>query len=297
MSTMVTDFSNGETMCGSCGIVFDQRPVDFDHEGTRLVHPNDYFSKSRTGSFSKNTIADNLSGKISNYDTDSSGKTISPATRHEFNRLRKWDNRTKSKPKHANLVRALACLDALKNKLGISDFVSENAAYLYRKASEKNLIRGNSVESMIAAAAYAACRETGTPRSLDDVAKKANIAKKTLSRCYRVLIFGLNMKPESTTSIDYVSKVASSVNATEKAKRIAYKILEDLRSTQKHVGKNPIGLASAALYLSSLGTGNNITMQGFSGKNNISTVTIRKMRKLLLPFAAKYIRSIDVQVS
>ena len=292
-SNTVTDFSNGEVLCGSCGVVFNQSTTDFSHE-SRSINPEDYLSKNRTGPTSKNTIADSLSSKIAHKNTDSSGRLFSPATKQDFNRLRMWDSRTKSNSKSRSLARALVHLNGLKDKLGLSDFISENAASMYRKASEKNMIRGNSVESMVAASVYAACRNAGIPRSLDDVAKSANITRKTLSRCYRVLLSGLNIKFEATTSVDYVNKIASSVNATEKAKRIAYKILNDFKDTRKHVGKNPVGLASAALYISSLGTGHNIAMQGFSLKNNISTVTIRKMRKLLMPFAAKYIESIDV---
>ena len=101
------------------------------------------------------------------------------------------------------------------------------------------MIRDKSVESMVAASVYAACRKDAIPRSLDDVAKSANVSKKTLSRCYRVLLSGLNMKFDATASVDYIVKIASSVGATEKAKRIAYKISHDFRDTRKHVGKTP----------------------------------------------------------
>ena len=291
--TTVTDYSNGEVICGSCGTVFEQSTID-NSQKSKILNPEDYFSKISAGPPSKPTIADSLSSKIANTNTDSSGKHFSASSIRHFNRLRVWDSHSQSKSKSRNLPRALTYLNSLKDKLSLSDFISENAAIFYRQASEKNLIQGNSVESMVAASVYAACRQNGVPRSLDDVAEHTNISKKTLSRCYRGLISGLSVKFDATTSIDYINKVASSVDAPEKAKRTAYRILRDFRSTQKHVGKNPIGLASAALYLSSLGMGHNISMKNFSLRNNISSLTIRKMCKLLLPFAAKYIKSIDV---
>ena len=59
---------------------------------------------------------------------------------------------------------------------------------MYRKALEKGLVRGRSISALVAAALYAACRDTETPRTLKDVANASNIKKKDVARCYRLLI-------------------------------------------------------------------------------------------------------------
>jgi transcription initiation factor TFIIIB Brf1 subunit/transcription initiation factor TFIIB len=51
-----------------------------------------------------------------------------------------------------------------KEKLGLSDTIVEKAAYTYRKVQERGLIRGRTIDSMLAAALYSACREMETPR-------------------------------------------------------------------------------------------------------------------------------------
>ncbi|MDX1596329.1 MAG: transcription factor TFIIB, partial [Nitrosopumilaceae archaeon] len=81
---------------------------------------------------------------------------------------------------------------------------------------------------------------------------------------------------------------------SEKIRRISTKILEDAKKEDVHVGKNPIGLAAASVYISSIGNGKDISMASLSRKSNISTVTIRKLVKMLKPFAAKYIETIDI---
>jgi len=61
-----------------------------------------------------------------------------------------------------------------------------------------------------------------------------------------------------------------------------------------HVGKNPIGIAGASIYLSAINHNEHVPMAKISRKIDISVVTIRKISKLLKPFASKYIKSIDV---
>jgi transcription initiation factor TFIIB len=85
-------------------------------------------------------------------------------------------------------------LDRLKDKLAVGDAVIEKAAYVYRKALEKGLVRGRSISALVAAALYAACRDTETPRTLKDIAHASNIKKKDVARCYRLLIRELDLK-------------------------------------------------------------------------------------------------------
>ena len=42
-------------------------------------------------------------------------------------------------------------MSKLKDKLALTDSVMEKAAYIYRKALEKGLIRGRSIEGLVAA--------------------------------------------------------------------------------------------------------------------------------------------------
>ena len=54
-------------------------------------------------------------------------------------------------------------------KLGIPKDIKETAALIYRRAVEKNLIRGRSIESIVCASIYAACRMVNLPRTLDEI--------------------------------------------------------------------------------------------------------------------------------
>ena len=291
---VVTDTVNGEIFCEKCGVIFGDRMIDTSGEAG-FHSLEDYLSTKRTGPVSKlsNSHFAN-SSLIAKRNFDASGNRISIKNRVQFSRLRAWDSRVKNNSKERNLVKAFIVLDSLTKKLALPEIAKEQAAAIYRMASENNLIRGNSTTTMISASTYASCRQLEIPRSLDEFSHSANIPKRRLSRTYRNLVRKLELNV-GFSEADFVPKVASLVSADEKTKRISCKIINDLKRKKLHVGKNPVGLAAGAVYLSAIGSGKNISMSQISKKTKISTVTIRNIVKLLKPIAANYIETIAVR--
>jgi transcription initiation factor TFIIB len=113
---------------------------------------------TRTGAPTSLTIHDRgLSTVINPLNKDASGKPLSTSMRSTIERLRTWDSRSQvHESVDRNLRQALSELNKLKDKVGVSASVLEKAAYLYRKALEKKLVRGRSISAMIAASLYAA---------------------------------------------------------------------------------------------------------------------------------------------
>jgi len=64
-------------------------------------------------------------------------------------RLRTWDSRSQAHTSaERNLRQALSEMDKMKAKLSISDPVIEKAAYIYRKAIERKLVKGRSIHGL-----------------------------------------------------------------------------------------------------------------------------------------------------
>jgi transcription initiation factor TFIIB len=290
----ITDIITGEIFCGNCGIVLLEKSVDRSDKLNRLTKEG-HTDKIRNGPPSKISVSEmSKSSIISKGNFDANGNKILAKNKIHFSRLRLWDSRSKRDKKERNFLRAFAVLDAYASKLNIPENAKENSAYIYRKAVEKNIIRGSSITSMMAASTYTACKQLGIPRSVDEVSRVANIRRKLLTKTYRRLVKNLELKINAT-EIDYTSKVANMLSVSEKTSRLAHKIINDLKKEGIHVGKNPIGISGASIYLSAIHHNEHIPMAKISKKTNISVVTIRKISKLLKPFAAKYIKSIDLE--
>ena len=279
-NNLITDAESGELFCGKCGFVIDEK---VSNNGSERTFSDSTVNKSRTGDGTSLTRHDQgLSTIINPVNKDSSGNPLSASMKSSLKRLRVWDNRSRSKNSvDRNLQQALSELLKMKEKLSLSDAIGEKAAYIYRKALEKKLVRGRSIQSLIAASLYAACRESGIPRTLNEVSDSGNIRRKELSVCYRLLLKELDLRMPVTDSVSCIAKIASTTKLSEKTKRYATKILKKAETQQMMAGKDPMGMAASALYLASLETKNNITQRVMAEASGVTEVTIRNRCKSL----------------
>ncbi|TAK24491.1 MAG: transcription initiation factor IIB, partial [Nitrosarchaeum sp.] len=139
--------------------------------------------------------------------------------------------------------------------------------------------RGRSIPGLIAASLYAACRNTETPRTLTDVANGINIKRKDIARCYRLLLRELDLKMPVVNPIRCISRISSIAELSEKTKRKAVEILDQATKIELSAGKDPMGLAAAALYLSCVINGENKTQKDIAVAAGVTEVTIRNRYK------------------
>jgi transcription initiation factor TFIIB len=217
---------------------------------------------------------------INPQNKDATGKPLTASMKSTIERLRTWDNRSQvHEPVDRNFRQAFSELDRLKTKLALSDAVIEKTAYIYRKALDKGLVRGRSIPGLIAASLYAACRNTETPRTLTDVANGINIKRKDIARCYRLLLRELDLKMPVVNPIRCISRISSIAELSEKTKRKAVEILDQATKIELSAGKDPMGLAAAALYLSCVINGENKTQKDIAVAAGVTEVTIRNRYK------------------
>jgi len=278
---LITDTETGEIFCGGCGFVLSERIENPGPE--KRSFPEDRINRERTGVGTSLAIHDQgLSTVINPTNRDATGKPLSNSMKMTLKRLRIWDSRSQNVPKDRNFRQAFNELYRLKDKLSLSDSVVEKAAYIYRKALEKKLVRGRSISSMMGSALYAACRQAGTPRSLKDIAETINIKKGDLAACYRKLVRELDLKIPVVDSVQNVARIASKIGVSEKTKRYAIEILRKAEENKISAGKNPIALAATALYISCHKLGMNNSQRDLAEAANITEVTIRNRYKGLL---------------
>ena len=282
---MVTDQSTGELFCGNCGLVVTDKIADTGAEWRSFS--NDEGNRARTGAGTSLTMHDmGLSTVIGAANKDATGKPLSASVKSSIERLRTWDSRSQAHSSaDRNLRQALNEMDKLKDKLALTDAVIEKAAYIYRKAMEKKLVRGRSIQGLVAACLYASCRNTETPRTLDDIAKGINIRRKDVARCYRLIFRELELKMPVVDPVKGVSRIGSIAALSEKSKRKAIKILEQAKEVGIVAGKDPMGIAAAALYLACISTGEVKSQKDISIASGVTEVTIRNrcagLRKML----------------
>lgn len=273
---ILTDQNTGELFCGKCGLVISDKITDTSAEW-RSFQKDGGADPTRTGAPTSLTMHDRgLSTVIGAVNKDASGKPLSTSMKSTIERLRTWDSRSQAQTSSdRNLRQALNEMNKLKDKLALTDTVIEKAAYIYRKALEKKLVRGRSIQGLVAACLYAACRNTETPRTLQDIAKGMDIKKKDIARCYRLVFRELELKMPVVDPVKGVSRIASIAGLTEKTKRKAIQILNQAKDIGLVAGKDPMGIAAASLYLACISTKEIKSQKEISIASGITEVTIR----------------------
>lgn len=272
---MITDDTTGEMFCSKCGFVISDHIADTGAEWRSFAADGE--NRARVGAGTSLTMHDmGLSTVIGSINKDSTGKPLAAGMKSSIERLRTWDSRSHAHTSaDRNLRHALSEMDKLKDKLALTDAVIEKAAYIYRKAMEKKLVRGRSIQGLVAACLYASCRNTGTPRTLDDIADGINIRRKDVARCYRLIFREMDLKMPVADPIRGVARIASIAGLGEKSKRKAVMILDRAKKTGIVAGKDPMGIAAAALYLACISTGETKSQKEISTASGVTEVTIR----------------------
>ncbi len=277
---LIWDYERGELVCGDCGAVIEDSFIDQGPEWRAFDAEQDE-KRARTGAPLTFLSHDKgLATEISWSNKDSYGKRIPHKNRAQIYRVRKWHQRIRvSNAAERNLSVALQELNNVSSKMGLPKDVRETAAIIYRKAVEKNLIRGRSIESIVAASIYAACRKVGMPRTLDEVAKASELNKKKIGRAYRHLTKELNLNLKPTTANSYITQFCSKLRLDKNVVNKAEEIVQQATERGITSGKGPTGVAAAAIYIAANLMNEPRTQKEIAEVAGVTEVTIRNRYK------------------
>ncbi len=276
-TSIIFDSETSEAICSSCGMVVRDNIESMGPEW-RSYSGEDIESKSRTGMPSSLAFHDmGLSTFISYSNVDANGVAISADQRSKVQRMRRWNKiSSNNRSYHRNLKNAFAILSTIKDKLSLSDTLIEKAAYNYRKALDKKIIKGRSIRALIVAAVYAACRDLSVPRTLEEISIAANTDAIFAGKCYRLLVQNLDLQLPVIDSNKYLARIANKAKVGEKTYRTALEMLSRIKSDPISHGKDPNALAVAVLYAACLKGDESVSQAQVAVAGDISIVTLRK---------------------
>ena len=268
----------GEIICKDCGLVIEEKMVDFSQEW-REFDSESGESRRRAGAPMTYTQYDHGLGTEVGQKSDLI--KLGGKERNKFFRLRKWQYRI-STAIERNLKLALAELKRVSSYLKLPKSVEEESARIYTMAVQRGLVRGRSMESVIAACLYAACRSYNIPRTLDEMATASDVERKEIGRTYRFRIRKLGIKVKQSSPKDYISRFSSVLRLSPKTQNEALKVLKQAEDIELTSGRGPAGIAAAALYVAALINDEKKTQREVADIAGITEVTIRNRYKELI---------------
>lgn len=279
-SNLVKDYGMGEVICSDCGLVIHDNILDEGPEWRAFTRQEKQM-RSRVGTPSSLSVHDKgLSTVIDKVNKDAFGRQLPASKRLQILRLRKWQIRARVHSSiDRNLSQAMAELDRLTDKIRVPPSIKEQGALIYRRALDKGLVRGRSILAIAAASLYASCRFTQTPRTLKEVSKASYVKRKDIARCYRLLIRELDLKMPVANPVNSVPKIASKIDINEKTQQTAIKLLHNAEEKKLIAGKDPQGMAAAAIYIACVLEGEKKTQKQIAEAAGVTEVTVRNRYK------------------
>jgi len=275
-SDIYEDENRGEMICSKCGSVLNEDMIDTTQEW-RAFDSEQMSRRSRTGApLTYRRHDKGLTTEIGRGVTELF--KVPAKKRGQYFRLRKWQKRLITS-KDRNLSFALGELERLISFLGLPKTLHEEVSELYEKALQKGLVRGRSIESIIAALVYALSREYKTPRTLAEIAQASGIPKRELGRTYRYISRRLKMRIVPATAESYIPRFTSLLKLKDSTEVKAIQILRKAMEKEVVSGKGPCGCAAAAIYIASVLNGERRTQREIADMVGVTEVTIRNRYK------------------
>jgi transcription initiation factor TFIIB len=275
--SLTYDDQKGEIICNECGLIVEEKMVDTGQDAGGQFDKAE--KKGRGGApismqkFDKG-LTTNV-GEISDIYKLEAGQT------RKFLRLKKWQERVSTSIER-NLRLAMAELRRVASFLTLPSVVRDEASRVYNYVLQRGLVRGRSMESVIAACIYAACRSYNIPRTLDEIAAASDVERKEIGRTYRFIVRKLKIKVTPSSPKDYISRFSSILHLSPKAQNEALRILKKADISELTSGRGPAGIAAAALYVAALMNDEKKTQREVADVAGITEVTIRNRYKELI---------------
>jgi len=252
-NSIILDELSDEIFCSGCGYVVSKKDQESE---LGIISQNKFDNKNGITETSQNAPDIGSSTTINPSNKDSSGKPLSSNVKNSIKKLRGLDNRSKTNSSaEKNFKKAEKEMSKLKDKLALSNSVIEKAKQMYQKIIDRKRTRGYSIEGHVGACIYASCKITNMPRSMESIANSMGIKKIEIRRSYKMIWKELELEIPLVDPVKYVAKIASVAGFSEKTRREAIRIIEQVKKTGIIVGKEPRGIVAGALHVAGFKTG------------------------------------------
>ena len=258
---------DGELVCPKCGLVYGYLPSK-DPNWKDFGEPKE----STTSGSPFDPIGKGSTTEIGFSYSDGFRKT------KKWARLKKIDSIKKINSSiERNIFKANIQLLRMKDVMQIPNPIADTAMDIYRKAARGDYLHGKTIYGTLCACVYAGYMQHGVPINLRMFAERANVEKTIIGKYYSGLKEAgyIDRKSVEDRVLLLVSKIVAKNNLPGEAEFMAKNMYAIIKEKKQIVGKSPISIACAILYLVNVCMSLGITQRELAFSCGISEVSLR----------------------
>ena len=307
---LVEEFSSGDTVCGSCGLVLGDRIVDTRSEWRT-------FSNDDQGTDDPSRVGDGANPLLNGSQLQTTIAFGDGSARSRD--LLRAQGKSSTDKSTKNLLAAYKEIGAHCDAVNISKNVSDTAKHLFKMVDDAKAFKGKSQDAIIASCIFIACRQCHVPRTFREIFALTKVSKKDIGRTFKVLekffaannnkntdasgklcvnsvlilLYINNLFQGSSPAVDY--QTTTSTNAKDlcirycsqlglnqnKFTKVSQGLAEKMSTVGDLAGRSPLSVAAACIYMASYLLGKPKTPKEISQVAGVSDGTIRTAYKYL----------------
>lgn len=292
---IVEEFSSGDMVCGSCGLVLGDRIVDTRSEWRTFSNDDQNTDDpSRVGDGANPLLnGSQLQTTIAFGDGGGRARDL-----HRAQNKSTHDKATKS------LLAAYKEIGAMCDAWSLPRNVSDTAKHLFKMVNDAGAFRGKSPDAIIAGCIFIACRQCKVPRTFREIFALTKVSKKEIGRIFKALekffaaqnqekvanvvqsggVVNPNDAYNTTTSTkaeELCIRFCSQLSLNAKTTLVSQQLAGKMSTVGALAGRSPLSAAAACIYFASWLMGQGKTPKEISAVAGVSDGTIRTSYKLL----------------
>ncbi|KAI9714091.1 MAG: hypothetical protein M1812_006538 [Candelaria pacifica] len=292
---IVEEFSNGDMVCGSCGLVLGDRIVDTRSEWRT-------FSNDDQGNDDPSRVGDGANPLLNGSQLQTSisfGDGGSGRSRD----LHRTQNKSTHDKSTQGLLAAYKQIGAYCDVYQISKVACDTAKQYYKQVDDAKAFKGKTQDAIIAGCLFIACRQNNVPRTFREIYALTKVSKKEIGRSFKALekFFATSntMGPvntgdlriaypsdgyaatTSTKAQELCSRYSSQLGLGHQIAMISGALADKVAELGALAGRSPLSVAAACIFMASYLMKNPRTAKEISNIAGVSDGTIRTAYKVL----------------
>ncbi|KAF3017137.1 hypothetical protein G7054_g2856 [Neopestalotiopsis clavispora] len=255
---LTEEFSSGDLVCATCGLVLGDRIIDTRSEWRTFANDENNDDPSRVG--------DAMNPLLNGSQLETS---IAFGEGGRARELHRAQNRSQLDKATKGLLAAYGDISSLCDAVHIPKTVQESAKHIYKMTDDAKLFKGKSQESIIAGCIFIACRQARLGRTFKEIHGLTNVSKKEIGRTFKQLekflmtqrehdaananLYSLDTyeNTNSTGAEELCGRYCSQLNLRNPHQVEKYsRLLASKSSTVKDLaGRSPLSVAAACIYM------------------------------------------------
>ncbi|KAL2130355.1 hypothetical protein VTI74DRAFT_6559 [Chaetomium olivicolor] len=287
---LVEEYSEGDMVCGSCGLVLGGRIIDTRSEWRT-------FANDDQGNDDPSRVGEGPNALI---DGDQLQTSIAFDGKNARN-LAHLQNKINQDKGSKALMNAYRDIQGLTDSINAGVQVANAAKHIYKLVDDNKALKGKSQEAIIAGCIFIACRQTNVPRTFREIYSLTKVSKKEIGRVFKLLeSFLQKMGGEaavaqasltaqqyqskgSTSSHELCARFCSNLNFLNPVavESVASRLAKKATQVADLAGRSPLSVAASCIYMASHLMGEPRNPKQISKVSGVSDGTVKTAYRFL----------------